>query len=184
MSGLYDQLFVIYILQMFNEGTVSGPADISVLNFSPHVVKQVEGNWSHCISHPPSKFRQCVSQWWHVHSILDVLPKEKKSGGETSGEPGGQLIGQLLPISFFGNLVLKDVRHFLVKMWRRSVLMEQHVIWTLFFQNRHEEFLQHIWVLYASHSTFRKEKTPETFCLDKAQNTFNFELSLVCSVTS
>jgi hypothetical protein len=33
---LYDQVSVTYILQMLNEGTVSGPADIiSVLNFSP-----------------------------------------------------------------------------------------------------------------------------------------------------
>jgi hypothetical protein len=81
LSRLYDQVFVTYILQVFNEGTVSGPADnISVLNFGPHVIKQVEGNYSHCISCPPSKFRQSGNQWWHVHSILDVSPKEKKQG--------------------------------------------------------------------------------------------------------
>jgi hypothetical protein len=69
---------VTYILQMFNEGTVSGPADIiSVLNFSPHVAKQIEGNCSHCMSCPPSKFRQNDSQWWHVHSILHIPPKEE-----------------------------------------------------------------------------------------------------------
>jgi hypothetical protein len=56
MSRLCHKVFVTYILQMFNEGTVSGPADIiSVFNFSPHVFKQVEGNCSHCISYPPSK---------------------------------------------------------------------------------------------------------------------------------
>jgi hypothetical protein len=47
---------------------------------SPHVVKQVEGNCSHCIPYPPSKFWQSGSQWWHAHSILDVPPKEKNQG--------------------------------------------------------------------------------------------------------
>jgi hypothetical protein len=37
--GFYE-VFVTYILHMFDEGTVSGPAEIiSVFNFSPHVVK-------------------------------------------------------------------------------------------------------------------------------------------------
>jgi hypothetical protein len=54
LSRLYDQVFVTYILQMFNEGTMSGPVDISVFNFSLHVVKQVEGNCSHSISYPSS----------------------------------------------------------------------------------------------------------------------------------
>jgi hypothetical protein len=43
MIYVIDQIFVTCILHMFNEGTVSGPADIiSVLNFSPHVVEQVD----------------------------------------------------------------------------------------------------------------------------------------------
>jgi hypothetical protein len=53
----YIIVFVTYILQMFNEGIVSGPAYISVLNFSPHCVNQVEDNYSHCYSYPPRKFR-------------------------------------------------------------------------------------------------------------------------------
>jgi hypothetical protein len=90
---------------MFNEGTVSVPADISVFNFSPHVVKQVEGNYNYCISYPPSKFRQSGSQFWHVHSILDVPPKEKIKGGKVrrtrwpSSPP--------LPVHFPGNLLFK-----------------------------------------------------------------------------
>jgi hypothetical protein len=44
LSRLHDQVFVTHILQMFNESTVSGPADKkSVFNFSPHVVKKVSG---------------------------------------------------------------------------------------------------------------------------------------------
>jgi hypothetical protein len=61
MSRLYDRGFVTYILQMINEGTVSGPADISVFSFSPHAAKQVKGNCSHCISYPPNKFRKSGS---------------------------------------------------------------------------------------------------------------------------
>jgi hypothetical protein len=71
-----------YILQMFNEGIVSGPADISVFNFSPHVVQQVTINCSHRISYPPSKLRQNGNQWWHVNSILDVPPIEKIKGSK------------------------------------------------------------------------------------------------------
>jgi hypothetical protein len=42
LSRLYDQIFKTYILHLFNEGTVSGPADISLFNFSSHVVCQVK----------------------------------------------------------------------------------------------------------------------------------------------
>jgi hypothetical protein len=95
------------VLQMLSEGTVSGPADIiSVFSFSPHI-KQVEGNYSHCISHPPSKFQQTGSQlWWCVHSILDVPPKENMKGLR-SGEQGGQVIGPPLPTHVSGNLQFK-----------------------------------------------------------------------------
>jgi hypothetical protein len=37
------QVFVTYILQMFNDSTMSGLPDIFVYNFSPYVVKQFEG---------------------------------------------------------------------------------------------------------------------------------------------
>jgi hypothetical protein len=78
LSRLYDQVFVTHILRIFKEGTMTGLADIiSAFKFSPHVVKQVEGNCSHCITYPPSKFRPSGSQWRHAHSILDVPPKEK-----------------------------------------------------------------------------------------------------------
>jgi hypothetical protein len=62
LSRLYEQVFVAYILQMFNESTESGLAWLGlaclglawlglagitfVFNFSSHVVKQVE---SKCI---------------------------------------------------------------------------------------------------------------------------------------
>jgi hypothetical protein len=49
LSKLYDQDLVTYISQMFCEGAVSGPADITyVLNFSPHVVKQVSRRFFLC----------------------------------------------------------------------------------------------------------------------------------------
>jgi hypothetical protein len=50
-----------------------------------------------------------------------------------------------------------EVCHFLVEFWRRPVLLEQHVIRTLFFQNKREEFLQHVQVHYACHSKFGKD---------------------------
>jgi hypothetical protein len=64
----------------FNEGTVIGPADIiSVYNFSPHVVMQVEDNCSHCISYPPSKFRQSdTNGGTHTASLMN-LKKTKGS---------------------------------------------------------------------------------------------------------
>jgi hypothetical protein len=37
LSRLYDQVFVTYILQMFNEGTVSGQADIITLDCLSYV---------------------------------------------------------------------------------------------------------------------------------------------------
>jgi DNA primase len=38
------RIFVDYSLQMFNEGTTSGPADmVSVFSFSPHDAEQAEG---------------------------------------------------------------------------------------------------------------------------------------------
>jgi hypothetical protein len=62
LSRLYDQAFVTYILQMFNEDIVSGPADImSLFNFSPHVFKQVVDNCSHCISYPPARSGKVVA---------------------------------------------------------------------------------------------------------------------------
>jgi hypothetical protein len=64
LSRLYDQVFVTYILQMFNEGTVSGPANTSVFNSSPNIVKQVDSNCSHCISYPPNPFPN-KEMWLH-----------------------------------------------------------------------------------------------------------------------
>jgi hypothetical protein len=101
---LYDQVFVTCILK-FNTGTMRGPADISVFSFSPHIVKQVEGNCSHCISYTLSKFWQSSSQWWHVHSILDVPPKEKSR--VRSGKHDDLVIGLPLPIHSSGNLQFK-----------------------------------------------------------------------------
>jgi hypothetical protein len=73
MSRLCDRVFVTYILQTFNEGIVSGLADIiSVFNLSLNFVKEVKGKCGHWISYPPSKFKKSGSQWWHIHSILDV----------------------------------------------------------------------------------------------------------------
>jgi hypothetical protein len=37
---------VTYILQMLCAGNVNGPPDISLSNFSPHVMKQVESSGS------------------------------------------------------------------------------------------------------------------------------------------
>jgi hypothetical protein len=79
LSRLHDQVFVTYILHVFSEGNVSGPAAdiLSIFTFSPHVLKQVEGKCSHCSFYAPSKFQQSGSQCWHVHGILDVHPKGK-----------------------------------------------------------------------------------------------------------
>jgi hypothetical protein len=85
LSRLYGLVFVTYILRLFSEGTVTGPADIiSMFIFGSHVVKQVEGNCSHRGSYPPIKFWQ--SQWRHVRNILDLPPKDKN--GESS-QPNG-----------------------------------------------------------------------------------------------
>jgi hypothetical protein len=124
LSRLYDQVFVIYILQMFSEDIMSGLVDIiSVFSFSPHV-KQVKGNCSHCIFYRPSKFRQSSSQWSYVHSILNVPPTEKIKGSKVR------------------SLETCDLRsrHFLVEMWRHSILLEQHVMGILF-KNSYEDFL-------------------------------------------
>jgi hypothetical protein len=68
----------------------------------PYVVEQVEDNRSHCISNPPSNFRQMVACTQH----LWYIPK-RRSCGVRSGEPGGQVRGPLLPIHFFGNVRFK-----------------------------------------------------------------------------
>jgi hypothetical protein len=144
----YGQVCMTYILQMFNESTACSPADIiyhmiSYHIFSSHVVEQVDDDCSHCISYRPIKFRQSGSQWWHVHSILDVPTKQNKKymkGSKvrrtrwTSDRPA--------PANpFLQELSFSEARHFLVGMWRRSVLLQQHAIGTLFFQYRHKEFL-------------------------------------------
>jgi hypothetical protein len=63
MSRSFYQVFVTYILQMFSEGTVSAPADISVFSFGPQAVKQAEGNYRHRSSYPLIKLWQHGGQW-------------------------------------------------------------------------------------------------------------------------
>jgi hypothetical protein len=66
---------------MFIEDTMRGPEDIMfALSFSPHVVKQLESNCSCCSSCHPSKYQESGSQWWHIRSILDILPQVKIKG--------------------------------------------------------------------------------------------------------
>jgi hypothetical protein len=98
---------------MFNDGTVGGSADISVFNFSPRVVKQVEGNCSYCISYPPSKFRQSGSQWWHLHSILYIPPQKKIKGSEVRRTRWPLL-------HFSGNLLFKK---FVTSLWKCGVAL-------------------------------------------------------------
>lgn len=65
LNKLYDHIFMTYILQMFNKGTMSGLAGtVSVSNFSSHHVKQAYNNLCHCISHPltfPNKWNVASS---------------------------------------------------------------------------------------------------------------------------
>jgi hypothetical protein len=61
---------------MLNEGTMSSPVDsIPVLDFSPHVVKQVEG--SHCVNigddHFLSRHFLLINQKFPYHSTLHDL---------------------------------------------------------------------------------------------------------------
>lgn len=64
LSRLYDHVFVTYTFLIFNEDTMSVWVDIiSAFTFSSHIVKQVRGYCSHCISYPPTDFRQSGSQW-------------------------------------------------------------------------------------------------------------------------
>jgi len=70
-------VFVLITLQMFDEVIFCGAADmIPVFKFSPHFDKQIERNLSYLSSH----FWQCSSQWKHIHSILNLLPKENNLG--------------------------------------------------------------------------------------------------------
>lgn len=57
---------------------MTGLADISVFSFSPHVVRQVEGNCAHCLSYSPSKFQQ--SGGAYTGSLM--YPQRKKLGSE------------------------------------------------------------------------------------------------------
>jgi uncharacterized protein with PQ loop repeat len=62
---------VTYIIQVFNDSTASGPANIiPVFSICPHTVKQVKDDCSHCISWPSSKFWESSNQWWLFHHIL------------------------------------------------------------------------------------------------------------------
>jgi hypothetical protein len=89
LSRLYDHVFVTCILQMLNEGTVSGPSDIiSIFHFSSHIIKQI----SAALILPASsgKWKPMMARIQH----LNVLPKggEKKSGKVKSREREGQMI--------------------------------------------------------------------------------------------
>jgi hypothetical protein len=93
-------------------------------------------------------------------------------------------MGLPLPIHFSGNLQFKK---FVTAIWKQGGILsflEHNIISTLFFKNMHEEFLQHIWVHYASQSTFSKRKTAQTHSVWTKHKIFNFGLSLVCSVIS
>jgi hypothetical protein len=89
---------VVYILQMLNEGIMSGPAHISVFGFSPHAVKQVEGN---CSQRFPSTCLVTFVQ--KLLSTQQVLAKWRVK----SGERGVQVIDPTLPLLFSGNLRCK-----------------------------------------------------------------------------
>jgi hypothetical protein len=78
LRRLYDHVCEAFVLQIFKEDTASWLAHILIaLIVSLHVAKQIEGNYRQCVSYIPSKFRPNGSQWWHVHSILDVPQKGK-----------------------------------------------------------------------------------------------------------
>jgi hypothetical protein len=64
-------------------------------------------------------------------------------------------------------------------MLRGSVFLQQHVFGAFFLQNRQEEFLQHIYVRYASHSAFGKEEMSEYFLFEKRTKHVQF-----CTVAS
>jgi hypothetical protein len=61
---------------------------------------------------------------------------------------------------FPGNLRFKKTT---ILLWRRSNLLELHVIEILIFQNRRYECLQHVYIHYTSHTTFGKENDPDIF---------------------
>jgi hypothetical protein len=76
---------VTYILQTFIEGFNSGPADIMfIFNFSLKF-KKFEGSCSHCLSYPPSKFRQMVAKGGTYTASLMYSEKEKSMGSELRG---------------------------------------------------------------------------------------------------
>lgn len=63
LSRLYGQVSVTCVLEVFSEGTVSGPVDvISVFSFGPHILKQVKGYYIHFIFYDLSKVLQSGSQ--------------------------------------------------------------------------------------------------------------------------
>jgi hypothetical protein len=103
---VYMTKFLWPTFHTFTDVTMSGPADItSLFNLCPRFEKEVDGNCSHCISYPPSKFRLRGRQRWQVHSILGVRPKEKIKGLR-SGDRGGHVRGPPLPIHFIWNLAI------------------------------------------------------------------------------
>jgi hypothetical protein len=69
---------------MFNEGSVSGPADITttVFNFSSHVVTQVEGKMQPLQLYPPRKMQRSGSQWNHVYRQHPSFTPKRKNKGE------------------------------------------------------------------------------------------------------
>lgn len=121
---------------MFNEGSVSGLADITtVFNFSPRVATQVDSKCSHCSSILPEMFSKVAGNG-SIYTTPLIYTQKKKLREVWSGKCGGQMTNPSLSIHCSGNL---KFHHFFAEMSRRCVLLEYHVIGTLFFQNRHEK---------------------------------------------
>jgi hypothetical protein len=71
---------------------------------------------------------------WHTHNILDVPPTENMKGSKWPRDRPATANPLLW------KLVIYEVHHLLQEMWMCSILLEQYIIGTLFFQKGMRNF--------------------------------------------
>jgi hypothetical protein len=123
---------------------VRGIADsLPVSSVGPQAVKQLRVTVvTVSVFLPTSSGKIVVSGGAYVASLLYT---HKQSKSISSGYPH-------LQIHFCGNNKFKNS---VTSLWNCGTFLEQHIIYTPFLYKRHGEFLQHIWLHYASYSTMR-----------------------------
>jgi hypothetical protein len=94
LRRFYDQILLptLNCFEIFSEGTASSLAHIIfVFQFGPpSLLESTAGVTSSSSSYPPSKFRQCVEQWWNVNSTFYATQEEEEEIRDvTSEEQGG-----------------------------------------------------------------------------------------------